>query len=424
MTRQTTNQAAAEAAIKKTTGVELHGGKLRIWFMYPDKSRTRHRITMNDTVNSKNVNALGKFRANIVDAIKDGSFKWDDFFPDMSPPAELRALMAQNNKSRTVGESLDLWLSAYEGEVAPSTFRMAANKANNHLRVKFGDWAIDQVTYSDLVAWRNELLKDYKSKTVNDIFTPVRAVFGAAFEDGLIERDPCKRIKNLKRDAALDSAADPFDREELAKLAATTPGPSHRGQPRESEKNMVMFACYMGLSISEMLGMAWEDVDWERGCLHVRRALVLREWKVPKEQSRNRVIPILDSAMPYLKAQRAISELLQPIQRDVLQRDNREKVSESFRPVWVNTDSQAHHTDDFVISHRFFKTFCKKADVRWRPINQCRHTFASQMLTAGKPPHEVARHMGHTGLTMLYRHYAKWIDGDVDYKNHVLQNAN
>lgn len=48
---------------------------------------------------------------------------------------------------------------------------------------------------------------------------------------------------------------------------------------------MIEFNCWAGLSLSELIGLAAEDVDLQAGQVHVRRALVVGEFKVPKERS-------------------------------------------------------------------------------------------------------------------------------------------
>ncbi|MNF09535.1 Phage integrase family protein [compost metagenome] len=54
-----------------------------------------------------------------------------------------------------------------------------------------------------------------------------------------------------------------------------------------------------------------------------------------------------------------------------------------------------------------------RAKVRHRGPNNCRHTFASQMLTSGVVPIDwIAAQMGHTSTAMILRHYGKWINQD------------
>jgi integrase len=54
-----------------------------------------------------------------------------------------------------------------------------------------------------------------------------------------------------------------------------------------------------------------------------------------------------------------------------------------------------------------------EAGLRYRGVNQCRHTFASRLLTTGKYPEKwIADYLGHTSTAMLHKHYGKMIKQD------------
>lgn len=61
--------------------------------------------------------------------------------------------------------------------------------------------------------------------------------------------------------------------------------------------------------------------------------------------------------------------------------------------------------------HRLYKM----TGVRSRKPYQFRHTYASLMLSSGARPFYVAKQMGHTSLTMLERHYSKWMEGALEW---------
>lgn len=89
---------------------------------------------------------------------------------------------------------------------------------SKHLVKRFGKRRIADITKSDLELFQAGLLKGGLSpKTVNDIFTVVRGVWGDAFGDGVIRSNPLDRIKNIERDQN-NETADPFTREEIQQL--------------------------------------------------------------------------------------------------------------------------------------------------------------------------------------------------------------
>ena len=50
--------------------------------------------------------------------------------------------------------------------------------------------------------------------------------------------------------------------------------------------------------------------------------------------------------------------------------------------------------------------------MRYRGPNNARHTFISQLLTAGIPKEWIIRQVGHTSTRMIDEHYGKWISED------------
>lgn len=65
--------------------------------------------------------------------------------------------------------------------------------------------------------------------------------------------------------------------------------------------------------------------------------------------------------------------------------------------------------NDYRYRDRFFKAYLKKAKVRYRGQNHARHTYISQLLTAGVPKEWIAGQAGHTSTKMIDEHYGKWI---------------
>ncbi len=53
-----------------------------------------------------------------------------------------------------------------------------------------------------------------------------------------------------------------------------------------------------------------------------------------------------------------------------------------------------------------------RSGLRHRNAYQCRHTYASAMLTAGQNPWYVAQQLGHVDVQMVFRVYGKFIAAD------------
>lgn len=212
-----------------------------------------------------------------------------------------------------------------------------------------------------------------------------------------------KYVKNLK---IKDNEPDPFSNEEIALIKDVE-------TDRKSELNGFLFACNSGLSVSELLALAWEDVDLENGIVHVKRANVDGIYKVPKETSRTRDVKLLDEAKAILLKQIRISFDKKTSTIKELQKDKRSWVGRNLRFVFLNTNCIEESDwcplrNDQEYRIKFFKEILIKSRVRYRGPNCAKHTFASHLLTAGIPKEWISKQMGHTTTKMIDKHYGKW----------------
>jgi integrase len=237
---------------------------------------------------------------------------------------------------------------------------------------------------------------------VNDIFTVVRGVWADAFGDGILKANPLDRISNVGSDVDLDHA-DPFSRTEIELIGKADP-------ERRTDARMIEFNCWAGLSLSELIGLAVEDIDLEAGLVHVQRALVVGEFKVPKERSRVRVVELIDPALELIKEIVAAAKEAPTVEITVVQRDN--ITSKKMKVRFLFRSSTSGLLWSCKTLSNWFTAHLKKAEVRHRGANQCRHTFASQMLSSYVPVEWVARQLGHADTTMVRKHYGRWIPRD------------
>lgn len=384
---------------KKYKGVEIHAGSIRIVFYYLNK---RYRETLNGlAVTDKNLKFASQKREAILHDISRDRFNYSEYFPKSKHAIELSGTA---NKGRTVEEGIEAWLAHSQIKNAPSSYRNYRSKSK-HITDKWGERAICSITYSEIEQFQISLVKkNLTPKTINNIFTPCRGAFSTAFSDGIIDRNPFDRLKNFKLVDTND--ADPFTKDEIIRI-------EQQPTPRQAELNGVLLACWTGLSISELCGLAWEDIDLEAGTLAVKRARVESLFKAPKELSRTREIELLAPALQILKKLRPLTEMQAPNIVDVKGRDHITTTKESLRFVVLNSDPQSLGKPCTAKSlGRFFFNHLRKAKLRHRGVNQMRHTFASTMLTAGVPTDWIYKTMGHTSETMLRKHYAKLIKED------------
>lgn len=390
--------AALKAHASQLEGVEIHGTAIRISFYY-------HGIRCKEplkslTLTKNNLKFAFNKRMAIMHEIDCQTFDYASHFPN----SKKAALFSTVRKKRTVEEAVNLWLEVKKTKTAPETYRNYHSKAHNHVIPRWDQLYLDQLTKTEIERWMSVDLAKYSNKTINDIMTILRGSIRDACADGLLDSDPTQYIKNL---TVVKDDPDPFTRKEISIIQDTE-------TKRISEVNAFVFSCWTGLSLSEMLALAWEDIDFNKWQLKVKRANVNGTYKIPKEVSRERTIDLLEPAIEILKAQKAISYMLAPQSFEVLQRDNKKTTKEPLRIVFVQTKIRKDSPggafkNDYYFRDKFFTAHIKKAGVRYRGPNNARHTYACQLLTAGVPKEWIANQMGHTSTKMIDEHYGKWM---------------
>lgn len=381
-------------------GIDINGNLLRIAFMY-ESERRREPLRNVAKINKTAIAYADNKRRTILAEIKENRFDYAAHFPD-STWLKARQKVPNDPSKRTVEEGITRWLEVMEVKKAHSTFINYKSKSE-HVKRKFAGRTIASIPRSELELFQAELLTGgLKPKTVNDVFTIVRGVWGDAFSDEIIKFNPLERIENIQTDNDSEFA-DPFTRCEIDRIAAADP-------ERTPDSRMIVFNCWAGLSLSELIATAVEDVDLVAGTLTVRRALVAGEFKVPKERSRIRTVELITPALALMTAIVADAKCTASEHITVVQRDNITKKHDRVQFLFRSSTSGLLWSGKTVSN--WFTSHLEKAGIRHRGANQARHTFASQALSSYVPIEWVARQLGHSDTTMVRKHYGRWVSKD------------
>lgn len=309
----------------------------------------------------------------VQDAIRAGVYRREDYFVGGAAP----------RLATTFGDYADQWLETLTG--AKSTKRSYRTAINATWRPAFGSDPIAQIRFSDIKKAVAEKAKTASGKTINNHLIALRAIFRMAKTDGLIMSDPSEAIENMAHQAA---EADPFEWDEmeavLANMAAKYPDPVW---------SYYEFAFSTGLRPSEQIALTWGDIDWRRKKAKIERAVVDWEEKGTKT-NRVRLIDLNDRALAALKRQKPHTFM---------------KGDEAR--IFHNPNTGKPWPDEQVQRRRYFNPTLRALGLRHRDAYQTRHTFATLALMGGINPAYIAKQLGHTTPQMVFRVYARWIDG-------------
>lgn len=369
-------------------GVEVHRGRLRVYFQYQDE-KCREPFGPDTPENRERAHAFTQ----VLDyELASGTFDYARHFPNSRRVAR-----------NTFGHYLDAWLKSKEREVAASSIRSYRNKANKHLKPKWGHRQIHTIEHVELRNWVADDLNHLASKTIKEVVAILTQVFALYVTSVKATYNPAAGIIVRLPDA---QDPDPFTLDEIERIVST---PTHRPQPM----NLMRFMLWDGARLSEGIALSWEDVeDLDNGLIRYRHAIVEGGWKVTKTKRSSRRHRLLKPAREALQEQHAITRHLKPITVEVMDRDNRTIRRRKIRPVFLN-DKGTPFSGDQAIREKFWRAHLKNAAVRYRGPGNARHTFISQMLSTGLVPiHWIADHVGHSSIQMIQQRYGKWIHSD------------
>lgn len=327
-----------------------------------------------------NVKAVNNLRSEIMSRIERGTFDYQDFFPN-SKTARLFGAVVSRRTVKAAQEELisDLERAGLE-KTTIASYRRSAGRINDMI----GTIMLHELTAADF----RQMLRDraVTRKTWNNDLLPLRRALKRAVADGEMQFSPLDRVDlNEFVPKHKKPGPDPFSLDEIDRIIKTAAAYCERFH------NLAEFAFFSGMRPEELAGLQWSDVA--NGTVTVTGAAQLSlksaELKQPKTAAGARTINLLDRAQSALERQKRLTWFRG---KNVFCRVNSLQPFSSYEQI-----------------RQRWTTILERAGVRYRPFNQCRHTYASHMLSSGLNPLYVAAQMGHRGTAMLDV-YAKWVN--------------
>jgi integrase len=239
---------------------------------------------------------------------------------------------------------------------------------DNHLLPFLGRTRLVDIRLRQIERFKARQLKsDLRPKTINNHLAVLSKMLRVAEAWEYIAAAP--KVKLLK-------AAKPEMRflefDEAARLIRVAePG---------LERMLIRTALRTGLRIGELLALRWDDVDFERRQIHVRRNYVRGHIDTPKS-GRDRVVPMTADLYDALRRYRHLRGPL----------------------VFCNSDGS--FLTDNQTKHYLYRA-CRKAFLDTFGWHVLRHSFASHLVMRGAPLKAVQELLGHAtiDMTMRYAH--------------------
>ena len=262
-------------------------------------------------------------------------------------------------------------------ESTQTDYRISYNK---HIKPYLGKKRLDLIKPSDIALWQNKVLESVSPRRLKNIRAVLSTIIQDAMRDELILRNPLPLVKLPRADKV---EIHPFSIDEIFTILDTA---------KEQFKNFYALGFFTGMRSGEMIGLRWEDIDFFRKEISIKRAIKMGVISTPKTQNSVRDIDIIDTLFPYLKNQYLIT-------------------GKSNSYVFLN-DKKENFYDIKRIRTTHWTKVLKECGFKYRPIYHMRHTFATVMLENKEDILWVSNMLGHVDSTMTLGKYARYMKRD------------
>ena len=324
----------------------------------------------------------------------------EKYFPMLQDARKWLAEAKMNDESGSVGVSVgmtvDAWFEFWIVNIKDKTVRY--NTARNYrerykqnIKKHIGKMLIADVKPMHCQKILNDMEADYAGSTIYQTLIALYNMFDSAVENAIILKNPV--TKSVKLPKPVEKKTKVLTIDEQEKFMEEAEGSSNYPQ--------YFFILQTGVRTGEMVGLKWEDIDFEKNVISIRRSMEYRysvgEWRIgpPKTKHGYREIPIT-------KANR---DMLLELKKSA---DAGRYVQDEFREfVFINRKGMPTKNSTYDVH---IGKLTKKAQIQNFSMHTLRHTFATRCIEAGMRPKTLQQILGHSSINITMNLYVHVTD--------------
>ena len=281
------------------------------------------------------------------------------------------------------GRLAEEFIETAKTRLKPTTWRGYEHLIKLHLRcwknIYLKDFTKPQIT-------KLLLAKQEQGLNTNNLRICISAVFQFAVERELLQANPAHNLGKAVRNNTIPKkqaqALPKAERDRFLDVAKEAKSPYYVFY-------LALFKA--GLRLGEALALAVEDINWQTNQIHVCRNLTHKEWGSPKS-NRTRLVNMSPQLAETLRQYCATLRKVCKLSPETIHLVFGDKYGRPINPDLARVE---------------FHALLEEAGVRKIRLQNCRHTFASILLTEGANIFFVMRQLGHADVKLtcnLYGH--------------------
>lgn len=309
---------------------------------------------------------------------------------------KLSEIPAVNKDDILFADYMIKWLGIAKTSIAVPTYASYSQMVNKIIVPYFRERKITlrELKASDIQDFYLEKLKHVSASSVIHYHSNIHKALKYAVKTDLIPVNPADKVDRPKKEKFVGSF---YDAEEVKKLFAASKG--------TILEIPIMFGAFYGLRRSEVVGLKWDAVDFERDTISIRHTVtsctidgkdIIYASDTTKTKSSRRTLPLA----PFVR------ERLLRLQEE--QKKNKKLCGRSYNKDYLEyicvDEIGGLIKPDYVTDG--FRNFLRENGFRAIRFHDLRHTCASLMLANNVPMKQIQEWLGHSDFSTTANIYA------------------
>ena len=331
-----------------------------------------------------------EFRIKTLNQINEGTY----VSPNQMPFEEWAIYYLNRHTSRLK----DLTKKSYEDRL-----RLHIIPALGNIKLcKLTSFAVQD--FVDELGRKTDERKALSPKTIKCIHGVLHKVLAKAVELGYLQRNPA------------DGCTLPeIELPEVEPLSNIKTAEFLKAIKNDTYNQVYMLALFMGLRQGEILGLAWDCINWENNVITIKRQLIRkRDYKIIEnaddDDKKYKITTVKDKDARYICVDEEIMEIFRTRLKE--QNEQRKRAGDLWYEPFPNLVFENEFGKNFAHStvRKHFKKSVAEIGLPEERFHNLRHNYTSRALEAGDDVTTVQKNLGHATADFTLKVYAHGLE--------------